>query len=226
MSELWNGADTGNSMPRFAPFAVAMTIARSTASRWPAMTICSGVLKLTASTTCPCAASAHAAATPALSSPRMAAIAPTPEGTASCIACARKRTSGTASWNASARAATSAVYSPRLCPAMTAGVAPPAACHARQTATPGCQHDRLRVDRLVERIFGSVGDERPEILSEYRRCLVEGRPYDRMILESGHHADRLRSLSRKHECDSHGAYQSRKTEPHVNPPPTPSSMTC
>src|SRR5690348_10923006 len=66
----------------------------------------------------------------------IAAIAPMPAATASCIASARKRTSGTASRKASAPAATSAVYSPRLCPAMNDGAAPPATCHARQTAIP------------------------------------------------------------------------------------------
>ena len=66
----------------------------------------------------------------------MAAIAPMPAGTASCIACARKRTSGTASRNASAPDATSAVYSPRLCPATTAGRGAPVASQARQTAIP------------------------------------------------------------------------------------------
>ena len=61
----------------------------------------------------------------------MAAIAPVPTGTASCIACARKRTSGAASASVSAPAATSAVYSPSEWPASTAGSGPPSAIHAR-----------------------------------------------------------------------------------------------
>ncbi len=52
------------------------------------------------------------------------------------MACARKRTSGTASLKAIAPAATSAEYSPRLWPATSAGLAPPAASQARQAATP------------------------------------------------------------------------------------------
>ncbi len=136
INELWKGADTGSSTPRFAPRALHAATARSTAPALPAMTIWFGALKLTASTTSPAPASAQAAAMPASSSPMIAAIAPTPAGTASCIACARKRTSGTASRNASAPAATSAVYSPRLCPATMSGRGPPAASHARQTATP------------------------------------------------------------------------------------------
>ena len=66
----------------------------------------------------------------------MAAIAPVPSGTASCIARARKRTSGTASAREIEPAATSAAYSPRLCPASSAGGGPPAAIHDRYTAMP------------------------------------------------------------------------------------------
>ena len=54
--------------------------------------------------------------TAAASRPRIAAIAPVPTGTASCIAWARKRTSGSASAKLSAPAATSAA----LCSATTA----------------------------------------------------------------------------------------------------------
>ena len=53
---------------------------------------------------------------------------------AACIASARKRTSLIASAKFKAPAATSAAYSPRLCPASRAGIAPPAACHTRQAA--------------------------------------------------------------------------------------------
>ena len=47
ISELWNGADTGSSTPRFAPAAFAAAMARSTAALCPAITTCSGALKLT-----------------------------------------------------------------------------------------------------------------------------------------------------------------------------------
>jgi hypothetical protein len=58
------GADTGSITPRLGAFWRARPIARSTASRWPAMTSWPGALKFTASTTCPCAASAHAVRLP------------------------------------------------------------------------------------------------------------------------------------------------------------------
>src|SRR3712207_2637911 len=54
------------------------------------MTTWLGALKLTASTTSPFVESAHALRTASSARPRIAAIAPVPRGTASCIACARK----------------------------------------------------------------------------------------------------------------------------------------
>ena len=111
-------------------------MARSTAAFAPAMTIWPGALRFAALTTSPCAASAHACAIASASSPITAAIAPSPAGTASCMACARRRTSGTASVSVSTSAATSAAYSPRLCPATHCGTLPPAARQARQTAMP------------------------------------------------------------------------------------------
>jgi hypothetical protein len=43
---------------------------------------------------------------------------------------------------------------------------------------------------------------------------------------SREHADRLRALSRKNESELHRLpHQRKKTEPQVNPPPTPSSIT-
>ncbi|MDT4837787.1 hypothetical protein FQZ97_715290 [compost metagenome] len=68
--------------------------------------------------------------------PRIAAIAPTPTGTACCMACARKRTSGAACASVSTPDATSAEYSPSEWPATTDGVAPPSASQARHAATP------------------------------------------------------------------------------------------
>src|SRR4029077_1272223 len=66
--------------------------------------------------------------------PIIAAIAPCPAGTASCIYWPRLRTSCTASENFSAPAATSPEYSPRLCPATKSGVIPFSAS-TRCTAT-------------------------------------------------------------------------------------------
>ncbi|KAG1470975.1 hypothetical protein G6F54_014514 [Rhizopus delemar] len=78
----------------------------------------------------PWAACAHAARTASSSRPRMAAMAPVPTGTAACMASARTRTRRTASSSASEPAAVSAAYSPRLWPATTSGLRPPAAHQA------------------------------------------------------------------------------------------------
>src|SRR5262249_59384997 len=44
--EQWKGADTGSGIARLAPRAVHAAQARATAAAWPAMTVCSGELKL------------------------------------------------------------------------------------------------------------------------------------------------------------------------------------
>ena len=108
----WNGALTlrGMTLPLRSVHSLP---ARSTAAACPAMTICVP-LKFAGDTTSPCAASRHTASTVATSSPITAAIAPTPGGTASCMACPRMRTRRIASDSSSAPAATSALYSPRL----------------------------------------------------------------------------------------------------------------
>src|SRR5262245_22028973 len=64
----------------------------------------------------------------------MAAMAPVPTGTASCMYCPRRRTIRTASAKASAPATTRAEYSPRLWPAARAGTRPCSA-HAAAAAT-------------------------------------------------------------------------------------------
>jgi hypothetical protein len=117
--------------------ALSISQALSTAALLPAITVCAGSLKLTASTTSPLlapnerCASAQPSITFWASMPRIAAIAPVPTGTASCMAWARKRTSGAASASVSAPAATRAEYSPSEWPATTAGSAPPSASQAR-----------------------------------------------------------------------------------------------
>ena len=120
------GTETGSGRARLAPASLAAAMARSTAAVLPAITTWPGELKLTASTTSPCAASAQMALTCSSSKPKIAAIAPTPCGTADCMSSARRRTSLTASAKSNAPAATRAVYSPRLWPATTEGVLPPA----------------------------------------------------------------------------------------------------
>ena len=61
----------------------------------------------------------------------MAAMAPCPTGTASCMAWARKRTRGTACARVSTPEATRAEYSPKEWPATAIGAAPPSARQAR-----------------------------------------------------------------------------------------------
>ena len=199
ISEECDGTLTGSGSARLAPFSLASAMARSTAALLPAITTWPGELRFTASTTSPAAASAQTARTASSSSPRIAAIAPTPSGTAACMASARKRTSLIASAKPSAPAATSAAYSPRLWPASSAGAAPPAACHTRQAATSGRQHRGLGVDGLVEQIGRAVGDQRPQILAERVGGFGKGGAHFGAIAPALHHADRLRALSGKYK---------------------------
>jgi hypothetical protein len=113
---------------------LASATPRSTAARCPAITICIDEFTLATSTTSPCAASAHTCSTTGSSRPMMAAIAPVPTGTASCMNSPRLRTMRTASAKRRAPATTSAVYSPRLCPAAKDGSRPRSA-HAAAAAT-------------------------------------------------------------------------------------------
>ncbi len=85
MSAQWNGALTGSGMARLAPSSFARADARATASFEPAITTWPGAFMFAGLTTSPCAASAQACATFSASRPRMAAIAPCPTGTASCM---------------------------------------------------------------------------------------------------------------------------------------------
>ena len=104
-----------------APLALAISTARSTASRLPDTTTWPGSLSFAAAQTPPPAcASAATASAAARSSPSSAAIAPSPTGTASCIACPRSLSSRAVSSSRSALAAQSAEYSPSECPATKA----------------------------------------------------------------------------------------------------------
>ncbi len=167
------------------------------------MTSCPGALKFTGSTHSPSAALRHAAATVSSSAPRMAAMAPSPGGTASCMACARKRTSGTASRNASAPEATSAEYSPRLCPASSAGTLPPAACHARHTATAAVSITGCVLTVRSRASSGPCETSAHRSSPSTSRGLVECSPHDRMAVEALHHAHGLRALAGENECDLH-----------------------
>ena len=83
----------------------------------PDRTTCPGSLSLATSHTSPSAAAAASAVALSISAPSSAHIAPTPTGTAACIACPRSLSSRAVSASENAPAAASAVYSPRLCPA-------------------------------------------------------------------------------------------------------------
>ena len=124
MSGLWNGALTGSFIILRQPRALRISMAASTASAWPAMTIWPGPLKLAGTTTRPVWVWAvrQAASTSAALTPRMAAMAPTPTGTATCMARPRSRTVATAAPKVRAPAATRALYSPREWPATKSGL--------------------------------------------------------------------------------------------------------
>jgi hypothetical protein len=75
------------------------------------------------------------------------------------------------------------------------------------------QHQRLRIHRLIEFGLGAVGDERPQVLPEHLRRLVEGGADRRMCVEARHHSDGLRPLSGEDECDLHDLTMSGKRSP-------------
>ena len=89
---------------------------------------------LAGSQTSPWAASWQTAETFSRFMPRIAAIAPTPTGTASCMYLPRLRTVRTASAKLIVPAETCAEYSPRLCPATKLGFKP-FSFRTRQAAT-------------------------------------------------------------------------------------------
>ena len=89
ISGQWNGADTGSGTARLAPMSLAMAIARSIAPLWPDSTTWQGSLSLATVQTSPSAAAAAIFWASSRSAPSSAAIAPTPTGTAACIACPR-----------------------------------------------------------------------------------------------------------------------------------------
>ncbi len=109
---------------RLAPLAEACSTARLTAAALPEMTVCSGELRFAGPTTWPSLALRQISATWPGRSPRIAAMAPSPAGTASCMYLPRRRTRRTASANDSDPATTSAEYSPRLWPATKSGRMP------------------------------------------------------------------------------------------------------
>ncbi len=108
----------------FAPRDFASSAARSTEALLPEMTVCSGEFRLAGEHTPSCADSWQIFCTSSPGIPKIAAIAPSPTGTACCMYLPRLRTVRTASAKFRVPAATCAEYSPRLCPATKAGVVP------------------------------------------------------------------------------------------------------
>ena len=191
-----------------------------------------GALKLTGSTTSPCAASRQAVARPRRR--RRPGSRPSrrrPAGTASCIACARKRTSGTRVGEARARRRRPAPCIRRGCGRRRRPAArrPPRATRATR-ATPAVSITGCVLTRQVERLRRALLDQRPQVVAQRVATLRRrSRARPGCVGEALHHADRLRALAGKHECELHrqrSQIQRRSTEPHVNPPPTPSSITC
>ena len=113
----WNGALTGRSTARLAPYFGASATARSIAVRAPEITTCPGALSLAASQTSPSPAVFASSCAWARSAPSRAAIAPSPTGTAACMARPRIFKSRAVSARLRAPAAARAEYSPREWPA-------------------------------------------------------------------------------------------------------------
>jgi hypothetical protein len=113
----WNGALTGSMIERRAPRSAASAMARSTAAAWPLTTICPGLLSLATAQIWPRPAISAISRAASTSRPKIAAIAPSPTGTAFCIAWPRRLTRRAASGTENARAAANAEYSPSEWPA-------------------------------------------------------------------------------------------------------------
>src|SRR5580698_7907073 len=124
MRAQWKGAETGRITARLAPLCEAISTARFTAAAEPEMTVCSGEFKFAGETISFSAAFLQMSATSVGERPRIAAMAPCPAGTASCMYFPRTRTNFTAAEKSTPPAATSAEYSPRLWPATKSGTIP------------------------------------------------------------------------------------------------------
>ena len=173
------------------------------------MTTCPGAFRFAGETTCRDseATSAHARATPAASSPRIAAIAPSPTGTASCMYRPLRRTVRRASAKDSVPAATCAEYSPRLCPAAKCARTP-----SRFDETMhGSAHRkdrRLRVLREDQAVLRPVEAQGAQRLAErrirFRERVAANRELPGQRLT---HPDLLGTLPGKHERD-HASFSS------------------
>src|SRR3984957_670894 len=110
ISGQWNGALTGSMIERRAPRSAASATPRSPAARWPLTTICPGDLSWATPLRPYPAVPAATSRAASISRPSSAAIAPSPTGTAFCIARPRRLTRRTASGTEKAPAAARAEY--------------------------------------------------------------------------------------------------------------------
>ncbi|MNY20563.1 hypothetical protein D3C86_1540490 [compost metagenome] len=117
ISAEWKGAETGSMMARLAPFSEAIAAAFSTAALPPEITSWPPPLSLAIWQTPRMPASSQIADTASCSSPMIAAIAPSPTGTAACMALPRIRRRRAVSATEKVPAAQSAEYSPSEWPA-------------------------------------------------------------------------------------------------------------
>ena len=151
----------------------------------------------------------------------IAAIAPTPTGTASCISSPRRRTSRSASANASAPAATRAEYSPRLCPATATG-ARPAAAAARQVAIEAVRIAGWVLAVSCSSSSGPSQQSRDRAKPEDLVGLLEGRPRRRRAVRPGAaHADALRALT----GEDAGGHHRKSPAPQTRPEPKAAHST-
>ena len=129
--------------------------------------------------------------------------------------------------NASAPAATSAVYSPRLWPATTAGVGAARRAPRAPDRDAGGQHHRLRVDRQVERLRGPFVDA-ASTKSLAERVATLRRTSRARLGHAGEAASSCRptaSPAREIRTRVFIASPAQQHEPQVKPPPTPCSST-
>ena len=200
-----------SAIARFAPRARQACDARATAAACPAMTVCSGELKLAGERRPRLAPPrGRRLRRPPGARPTIAAIAPTParHGLLHELPAARAR--GARRRRRRERpAATLAEYSPSECPAAKAAPSSRSGNRAREVLERGDrvgQDRRLRVGGELQLLLGPLEAEPREREAEDRVGLVEDRARRRRRLaERLAHADGLGALAGKEQGERHGA---------------------
>jgi hypothetical protein len=165
--------------------------------------------------------------------PRMAAMAPAPTGTASCMACARKRTRGAACASVNTPDATSAEYSPSEWPGHHGGQIPALGQPGAVGCDTGHQHHRLGVGGQRQRFLRAFLDQAGHVLAQRVtgfasrfRPRPDGRPKrpacQRPASPGREIQKQMVSWSEMNRLTV--PHVRRTAPPQVNPPPTPSSM--